>query len=299
MRRAVIALACIAGVVGVSAQQKTVVLHNLNAYDILYVLAGGGENAVALMRDDGIVLIDPLPFGWGTASMEAIETVSDQPVTTIVNIRASEDHLKANTEYPKATKIIAHRNLLERAKKMPVFAGANAKFAPNVAVTDRLSFLDGPDKMDLYFFGPGRTDSDLVVAFAAKGTAYLGDLYPSKSAPVIEPARGGSGLKFLQTLTKVRSDLQGVRRVIAGHDPPTPGEVGTQRPGAVMPMTSTPSWKDFEEYADFVSAFVTAVQDAKKAGKTAEQAAGLMLPDRFKAYDMRGAAVAAAVIYGE
>src|SRR5262245_40030579 len=114
-------LAVVLAVVGVSAQQagRTVVLRTLSAYDPLYVLTGGGEKSVALMRDDGVVLIDPLPFGWGKASMEAIEAVSDRPVRTIINIRASEDHLKANTEYPMATKIIAHQNLAARARRMP------------------------------------------------------------------------------------------------------------------------------------------------------------------------------------
>jgi hypothetical protein len=256
-----ITVAVVLAVAGVFAQQarKEVVLHTLSAYDTLYVLSGGGENAVALMRDDGVVLIDPLPFGWGKASMEAIEAVCDQPVRTIINVRASEDHLKANTEYPMATKIIAHQSLAARARQMPAFAGANARFLPNTVVADRLTLLDGPDEINLYAHGPAITDGDLVVLFRAKSTAYLGALYPSKSVPSIDAARGGSPHGFVQALAKIRVELKDTRNVIAGNEPPRNVELG--KPGAAMPISATPSWKEFEEYAERAAAAYAAADE--------------------------------------
>ena len=44
---------------------KIVRMQTLNVRDILYVLTGGG-NTLALMRDDGVVLVDTKPPGWGT-----------------------------------------------------------------------------------------------------------------------------------------------------------------------------------------------------------------------------------------
>ena len=136
-----ILLACAIAAVELVAQtpQKTVVLHPVDTMDILFVLAGGGENALALAHDEGVVLIDPLPVGWGKASLQAIESVSDRPVKTIINIRDSEEHLKANAEYPTATRIIAHQNLVARAKKMAAFAGAmNGMFYMMVGALEAL-----------------------------------------------------------------------------------------------------------------------------------------------------------------
>ena len=48
-------------------------------------------------------------------------------------------------------------------EKMDVFRGPNAKFLPNKIVTDRMSLLDGNDRIDIYYFGRGHTDGDLVV----------------------------------------------------------------------------------------------------------------------------------------
>src|SRR5437762_3327769 len=88
-------IACAIGAVAATAQSppKTVAIHHVDPHDVLFVLTGDGENALALAQDDGVVLIDPLPMGWGQATLKAIDSVSDQPVKTIVNIRDSEDHL--------------------------------------------------------------------------------------------------------------------------------------------------------------------------------------------------------------
>src|SRR5262249_11726969 len=156
------------------------------------------------------------------------------------------DHLKANTEYPTATRIIAHRNLAARAKTMAAFAGAGAKFSPNEMMSDHLSLLDGVDRLELYYFGLARTDADIVAVFPLKGTAYLGDLFPSESVPVVERDHGGSALAFPATLAKARA-LTGVKIAVPGRESPTIRELSRIR----IPVTFLPPWKRFEEYADF------------------------------------------------
>ena len=52
---------------------------------------------------------------------------------------------------------------------------------------------------DLLHFGPAHTDGDIVVVFPEKRTAYLGELFPDKAAPVIDTANGGSGVAFPET----------------------------------------------------------------------------------------------------
>ena len=295
-----IALEMLAGGAGAQTTDKVVTIHSLNAYDILYVLSGGGLNAMALMQDDGVALIDPLPAGWGSATLDAISTVSDQPVTTIVNIRASEEFLRANLEFPDATTIVAHRNLAERAESMGIFAGASAARAPGTVVTDQMTFFDGPDRMDLRYFGPGRTDGDLVVVFPEKRVAYLGDLLPSKAAPVIDRLRGGSGIQLPATLAAVIAHVTGIRTVVPGREPPTVGAIGTERPGAIMPMTVTMSWKDLEEYADFTRDFLTAARlAATKGGSSPEATAALQLPERYTSYSMETADAAVTAIQDE
>jgi glyoxylase-like metal-dependent hydrolase (beta-lactamase superfamily II) len=229
---------------GLTAQPAAPVvrLWSLNAFDILYVLSGGGSSAVALMRDEGVVLIDPLPAGYGKASIEAIQAVSDQPVRTIINIRSDAEHLKANLEYPDVSIVVAARTVADRASRLGIFGGGSEKFAPSTIVTEALTLLDGPDLMQLSLPGPGRTDGDMLVVFPEKKLAYLGDLFPGKAVPIVERGAGGSLLSLSQTLARTRTEVTGIRSAIPGRESPRAGGIGLHKPMSVMPISMTSQW---------------------------------------------------------
>ena len=275
---------------------KIVRMQTLNVRDILYVLTGG-SNTLALMRDEGVVLVDTKPPGWGRAIRDNIEAVSDKGVATIINTHAHPDHVGGNVDFPTATTIIAHANAKARMEKMEIFRGANAKFLPNKLVTDRLSLLEGNDRIELYYFGRGHTDGDLVVVFPEKRLAHFGDLFPAKAAPLIDADAGGSGVAFPETLTKALAELKNVVRVTTGHDEASAVMAGAS---AINANPRTMSIKDLQEYADFNRDFLEAVRQAIAAGKSADEAAKtLQLPERYKAYDMQNAPANVRAIYKE
>jgi cyclase len=280
--------------------QQTVKLRTLGPGDNLYVLLGGGGNTLALLGDEAATLIDTKLPTWGGAITEAIEAASDRPVMTIINTHAHIDHTGGNPEFPSATEIVAHENAKAAMEQLEVFRGANAKFLPSRIVKDRLSLFDGRDRVDLYYFGAGHTNGDLVVVFPGKRVAYLGDLFPSKAAPFIDTSNGGSGVAFPQTLARVVSEITGITRVITGHEE---GVVAQRSASPVSVDISTPrtmTWSDLEEYADFNRDFLAAVQESIKAGKDAvEAASSLRMPDRFKDYDMTRAKANVEAIYKE
>ena len=295
--RAIVALVVLLPV-AYAQDAKVVRMQTLNVRDILYVLTGG-SNTLALMRDEGIVLVDTKPAGWGRAILDNIEAVSDRPVTTIINTHAHPDHVGGNVEFPTATEIVAHASARARMEKMEMFRGAGAKFLPTRLVTDRLSLLSGPDRIDLYYFGRGHTDGDLVVVFPEKRLAHFGDLFPAKAAPVIDVENGGSGVAFSETLAKAVAELKNVARVVAGHDEGT-AVMGRAGPSAIFANPRTFSWAEFQEYADFNRDFLEAVRLAMAVGTTADEAAKtLQLPDRYQAYDMANAAANVRAIYRE
>jgi glyoxylase-like metal-dependent hydrolase (beta-lactamase superfamily II) len=239
------------------------------------------------MRDDGVVVIDTKQPGWGAPIREAIEAATDRPVTTIINTHAHADHAGGNKEFPGMVDIVAHAN-------------AAAAVGATRTVTDKLTLLGGSDQIDLYYFGRGHTNGDLVVVFPQKRLAYLGDLFPSKAAPVVDPAAGGSVVALADTLRRAAAEIKGVMRVVTGHPE---GLADSRDPSATSVDISTPRmmrWSDVEEYADFTRDFVDAVRKARSAGRTAaEAAAGLSLPDRYRDYDMRNALAAVEAIYRE
>ena len=270
---------------GVLAQgDKIVRMQTLNVRDILYVLTGG-SNTLALMRDEGVVLVDTKPPGWGKSIRNNIDAVSDKGVVTIINTHAHPDHVGGNVDFPNATTIIAHANAKARMEKMDIFAGANAKFLPNKLVTDRMSLLDGNDRIEIYYFGRGHTDGDLIVFFPEKRLAHFGDLFPAKAAPLIDADAGGSGVAFPETLARAIAELKGVARVTTGHDDANAVMGASAGASVINANPRTMSLKDLQEYADFNRDFLNAVREAKKAGKSVDDVANSWkVPAKYKGY---------------
>ena len=269
---------------------RAVKVQSLNVSDNLYVLSGGGGNALALVTDAGVVLVDTKLAGWGAAMLDAVRGVTDAPVTTIINTHAHGDHTGGNPDFPTVVDIIAHDQTKGNMAKLAAFSGAGSRFLPNKTFATTYSILGGIDRIELHYFGAGHTNGDAVVVFPEKRVAHMGDLFPSKSAPIIDVPNGGSGVAYPDTLDRAAAALKAVTTIVTGHTPIPAGS----------PVRGMTSIRDLQEYADFTREFLTAVRQAIKAGKSAEEAAAsLVLPERYKAYGMERAAANVRVIYGE
>ena len=206
MRRCGVRTALVVSVVSLAAttgrgqtpDERIVRIDTFRPGGTLYHLSGGGGNAVAVMDDvnGGVILIDSKSPGWGQPVLDALGQITDLPVSTIINTHAHPDHAGANREFASAAVIIAHENTKTHIARMDGYAGANAAGLPTTTFNDRLSLLEGPDRIELYYFGPAHTDGDVIVVFPATGVAYVGDLFPAKAVPVIDTEQGGSGVAF-------------------------------------------------------------------------------------------------------
>lgn len=284
-----VALVLPAGVRGQGTTEPRVVrIQTLNVYDTLYMLKGG-SNTLAMMRDDGVVIVDSKPAGWTQPLLQTLETVTEGKVQTIINTHAHRDHVGGNVAITTATEIVAHANARDRMATYDEFRGANAKFLPNRIVTDHLTLFSGADAIDLHYFGKGHTDGDLVVVFPEKRMAHFGDLIVPKAVPVVDAEAGGSVLALPETLARAVAQISNVARVTTGHDEAS----ATSSNPAVNTASRSPRtlpWAEVQEYADFTRDFVAAARQALSAGKTAEQAASsLQLPERYKGYDLSNA----------
>ena len=144
-----------------------------------------------------------------------------------------------------------------------------------------MSLFGGKERIDLYYFGRGHTGGDTIIVFPELRVAHTGDLFAAKGTPGIDVSAGGSAVEYPKTLTKAAAGIRGVDVVIPGHNPVT-------------------DWKAFQEFGEFNREFLTAVQAALKAGKTAEEAAAaLKLPEKFKEYRMGSVKYNIDIIYAE
>ena len=72
----------------------------------LYVLGGGGGNTAAFITATGVVLVDTKVSGWGQPIIDRLKTLTDKPVTTIVNTHTHYDHVNGNAEFPTTVDIV-------------------------------------------------------------------------------------------------------------------------------------------------------------------------------------------------
>ena len=283
-------------------EDRFVRIDTLNVRDTLYHLGDGGANALALIDEinGGVVLVGTKLPDWGQPVLDAVYQVTDLPVTTIISPHADADHTGSNGEFPDVVEIIAHENTRANMARMELFAGGAG--LPTTTFTDRFALLEDLDRIELYHFGPAHTDGDVVVVFPEKRTAYLGDLFPDKAAPIIDTANGGSGVAFPETLAKAVAAIDGVDRVITGHGPipTTYAGRGRRDRGARRAWTGWMTWDGLAEYADFNRDFLAAVQAAYEAGRSVDEAAAnLDLPERYADYGMEQARANVEAIYNE
>ena len=250
--------------------------------DNLYMVTGGGGNTAVLVTANGVVLVDTKLADWGQAIMDQVKTVTDKPVTHIINTHTHGDHVGSNEFFPASVEIVAHANVKTSMEKMPQFADPAKKHAfPDTTYTDKTTVLGGNDAIDLYHFGPAHTNGDSFVVFRALRVMHSGDAFAAKGVPFIDRNNGGNGITYPETLAKAAAGIKGVDTIIPGHSAVT-------------------TWAAFVEYGEFMKAMVAATTEAKKAGKTAEQAAAeLKLPEKFKDYVMTRAKDGVTAIYAD
>ena len=243
--------------------------------DSLYVITGSGianrdafsgGNTAVFLTERGVVLVDTKLPGWGQAILDQIKTVTNKPVTTIINTHTHGDHTGSNEFFGSTVEIIAHENTKTNMARMQEFKADKSKFLPKKTYKDKLSIGTGKDQVDLYYFGGGHTNGDTFVVFPTVRTIHTGDMFAWKALPFIDASNGGSVIAHAQTLAKVVTTVQNVDTVITGHTP-------------VLP------WGDLKEYADFNGEFVTWARSQVKAGKTVDQAAAeYRVPEKYKGY---------------
>ena len=219
---------------GAQTDAKVVTLQKLK--DNLYIATGGGGNSAVFITDLGVVVVDTKLAGWGQPLLAKIKTITDKPVTTIINTHSHGDHVGGNEAFGTAVEIVAHENTRLAMDKMEAFRGENVNFLPKLMFKDKMTLGAGKDRIDLYYFGLGHTNGDAWVVFPSARVVHAGDMFADTTPPIIDLANGGSGLAYPDTLVRAADTLKNVDTIITGH-------------------SSLKPWKDLATYAEFTREF--------------------------------------------
>ena len=246
--------------------------------DNLFVMKGGGGNSAVFVTADGVTVVDTKLPGWGQPLLDKIKTVTDKPITRIINTHTHFDHVSGNVEFPATVEVVTHENTktymdqmnpvygLQTGPQPNLFKQNNGKGMPKRTFKDKMTIGRGADQIDLYYFGPAHTGGDAYVVFPALRVMHVGDTMPTRDTPIMDKNNGGSAVRFAATLTRAAA-VTGVDTIINGHNP----------------ATTTPA--DLKLYAEFIADFVKFAQDGKKAGRTVDEVANSWtVPAKYTGY---------------
>ena len=248
--------------------------------DNLYVMKGGGGNTAVFITADGVTVVDTKLPGWGQPLLDKIRTVTNKPVTTIINTHTHFDHNGGNVEFPASVEVITHANTktymeqanpvygLQTGPQPNIFKEHGGNGMPKRTFRDKMTVGRGPDQIDLYYFGRAHTGGDAFVVFPASRVMHVGDTMANRNIPIIDKNNGGSGVEFSATVAKA-AQVPNVDTIINGHNP----------------TTITPA--DLRLFSEFIADFVKFTQDAKKAGKTVDDVVNTWkAPAKYTGYGM-------------
>jgi len=258
--------------------------------DNLYIITGSsptnrdafsGGNTAVFITDAGVTIVDTKLAGWGQVILDKIHTVTNKPVTRIINTHTHGDHTGSNSFFGTTVDIVAQENTAANMAKMAAFKGDNEKFLPKKTFKDTMKLGAGKDEIDLYYFGRGHTNGDAWIVFPALRVMHTGDMFAWKDAPTLDANNGGSGVEYAATIGKALATVKNVDTLIVGHSP----------------LRTVP---ELREYQRFMTDFVAAITEAKKAGKSVDEAAASIdLTAKYPGYEKRLYKPAIQVVYNE
>jgi cyclase len=247
--------------------------------DNVYRILNTGSNCTAFITDAGVVLIESGYPGWGREILEKLKSVTDKPITMVINTHAHVDHAASNVELGPAEAIsfVAHENAKANMSKPDCstlsgagagactpFKGENAKYLPKRTFKDKLSLKSGNLQMELSYYGRAHTSGDIVIEFPSMRLAHVGDLFAWQGVPRLMAEDGGSTIAFPETLRKAQAAIKNVDTIITGH-------------------TRVMTWQEWVDQREFVTEYVRQVRAAHQAGKTVDEAiASFKWSDKFK-----------------
>jgi glyoxylase-like metal-dependent hydrolase (beta-lactamase superfamily II) len=175
-------------------------------------------NTTVMVTNEGLILVDD-KFEIDHASILAeLKKISSQPVKYVINTHHHGDHSGGNAKLQAlgaqvVTSWQARQNMVD---------GAQTGLS-NITIENKASLYLGGKRVDLFYFGRGHTNGDIVALFPAQRVLASGDLFTigDTTPELVDYPGGGSAKYWPQTIEGVLGlDFD---QVVPGH-----GTVGTK-----------------------------------------------------------------------
>ncbi len=192
------------------------------------VLEGSGGNIVVSTGRDGKVFVDAGITGTKRQIIKAADSLSRDPITTLINTHWHFDHSDGNEWIgAEGASIVAHANTQKHLLSVQrvedwdfTFPSSPLAAIPTVVFSDSRELRLNDQDIILRHYGPAHTDSDISVTFAGADILHCGDTFWNGLYPFIDYSTGGSidGMIAAATANVTASGKSTI--VVPGHGNP-------------------------------------------------------------------------------
>lgn len=226
----------------------------------LTVLKGVGGNIAVLPGKDGKVVVDS---GYSSAKPQiaaALNAMSAEPITHLINTHWHIDHTDGNEwMHAAGAAILAHVNTKTRLSTVQTVAAWKTTFPPAPAgaipteiFTDSTTLHLNGTTLELAYYGASHTDTDISVYFTDADVLHTGDTWWNPLYPFIDYSTGGHIDGMIQATEKNLAACTAQTIIVPGH-----GRVGDRA--------------QLTEYRDLLVTTRDKVAALKKRGMTLEE----------------------------
>jgi glyoxylase-like metal-dependent hydrolase (beta-lactamase superfamily II) len=224
------------------------------------VLEGSGGNIAVLIGKDGKLLIDS---GFTVSKPRigaALDHLSSDSITHLINTHWHTDHTDGNAWVHEAGAAITaqintkkHLSVSTRVEGWKwTFPPAPVAALPTSVFRDHHRVHHNDTNIDLKYYGPAHTDSDISVVFEEADIIHVGDTWWNGIFPFIDYSTGGSIDGMIQASEQNLKIITAEMIVIPGHGP-----MGNKA--------------DVEEFYDMLVTVRHNVGELKRQGKSVEE----------------------------
>jgi cyclase len=180
------------------AQMAATPIESTRLMNTITMLSGPGGNVVVLHALDGKVVIDTFVKGVFEGLKERLDAIGTSPILFAINTHWHFDHADNNESFHNAgVTLIAHENTRRRLSQPHDLLGIHFNPAPVAALptetfkqSHRLTLNN--EYIELGYFGPAHTDTDIYVQFALSEVLNVGDTFFNGMYPFIDASTGGN-----------------------------------------------------------------------------------------------------------